>query len=187
MTELAAVIVHDGRVVDRFESLVNPERSIPPFISRLTHITQAMVRDQPTFREISPRVVDFLRGRVFVAHNAAFDWRFVGAEVSRAGGSLTSARRLCTVRLARRLLPHLRRRSLDQVAMHYGIPIEGRHRAMGDALATARCLIRLLDDAGTRGLDTWTDLEHLMRARTGAARRYRRSALPQVGLWELGA
>jgi DNA polymerase-3 subunit epsilon len=168
VTEVAAVVVRGGRVVDQFESLVNPERAIPPFISRLTQITEAMVRDQPTFREISPRVVEFLRGQVFVAHNAAFDWRFMGAEVGRAGGIL-------------------RRRSLDQVAMHYGIRIEGRHRAMGDAMATARCLIRLLDDAGTRGLDTWSDLEHLMRARTGAARRRRRSVMPQVGIWELGA
>ena len=179
VTEVAAVIVRGGRVVDRFESLVNPERSIPPFITRLTHITQAMVRDQPTFREISPRIVDLLRGQVFVAHNAAFDWRFVGTEVWRAGGTLCNPRTLCTVRLARRLLPHLRRRSLDQVAMHYGIRIEARHRAMGDAFATAQCLLRLLDDAGTRGLDTWSDLDRLMRARTGAAKRRRRSALPQ--------
>jgi DNA polymerase-3 subunit epsilon len=187
VTEVAAVVVRGGRVVDQFESLVNPERSIPPFISRLTHITQAMVRDQPTFREISPRVVEFLRGQVFVAHNAAFDWRFVGAEVGRAGGRLASDRVLCTVRMARRLIPHLRRRSLDHLAMHYGIRIEGRHRAMGDAMATAQCLVRMLDDAGTRGLDTWSDLQQLLGVRTGAARRRRRTAMPQIGLWELGA
>jgi DNA polymerase III subunit epsilon len=187
VTEVAAVIVRDGRVIDRFETLVNPERSIPPFITRLTHITQAMVRDQPTFGDITPRLVSFLHNRVFVAHNVAFDRKFVGAEVWWAGGRFTAPGILCTVRLARRLLPHLRRRSLDQVAHHYGIRIEGRHRAMGDALATAQCLIRLLDDAGARGLDNWGELDQLLQARTGAARRRRRSALPQIGIWELGA
>jgi DNA polymerase III subunit epsilon len=187
ITEVAAVIVRGGCVVDCFEALVNPERSIPPLITRLTHITQAMVRDQPTFREIAPRLVEILEGHVFVAHNAAFDRRFVGIEVFQAGGRWTAPGILCTVRMARRLLPHLRRRSLDQVAHHYGIRIEGRHRAMGDAMATAKCLIRLLDDAGTRGLDNWGELHQVLQAGTGAARRRRRSALPQIGLWELGA
>lgn len=188
VTEIAAVIVRNGCIVDTYETLVDPERPIPPFITRLTHITPAMVRGKPPFREVAGQIAELLRGRVFVAHNAAFDRRFVWTEAARAGVHLPAHRVLCTVRLARRLTPHLRRRSLDSLAHHFGVTIAQRHRAMGDAMATAHCLIRLLDDAGTRGLDTWDDIDRLLSARRAAARRRRRpSALPKIGEWEWGA
>ena len=106
-----------------------------------------MVRDKAPFRDVcDARAASARRAHVFVAHNASFDWRFVSAEVARASGRELTGRRLCTVRLARRLLPQLRSRSLDWVARHYGVEIEPgkRHRAAGDALATAHCLLRLL-------------------------------------------
>jgi DNA polymerase-3 subunit epsilon len=188
ITEIAAVVVYNGQVAETFETLVDPQRPIPPFISRLTHITGAMVWGMPTFRDIAPQIVDLLRGRVFVGHNAAFDRRFVTAETTQAGLVLANERVLCTVRLARRLLPHLRRRTLDCVAHYYGVPIAARHRAMGDAMATALCLLRLLDDAGSRGLDTWGDMGQLIGRGTGAGRRRRRaSAMPRPAEWEWGA
>jgi DNA polymerase-3 subunit epsilon len=188
VTEVAVVVVRDGRVHDAFETLINPERSIPPYISRLTNITHDMVRHQPVFADVAPRLVPLLDGSVFVGHNAKFDHRWVRTESAWAGVEVPSGRVLCTVRLARRLLPHLRRRSLDHIAHHYGVRITNRHRAMGDALATARCFLRLLDDAGARGLDTWEDLDTLVTARTGAARRRRQArALPVSGEWEMGA
>jgi DNA polymerase III subunit epsilon len=187
VTEIAAVIVRDGRIAESYETLVNPERSIPPFVMRLTHITPSMVRDKPPFASIAPEVADFLHGHVFVAHNAAFDRRFVEAEVQRAGCSWKGDRTLCTVRLARGLVPHLRRRSLDHLAFHYGVRITNRHRAMGDAMATAHCFVRLLDDAGARGLDTWEDVAKLTTRPRGRGRRHRPPALPQLGEWELGA
>jgi DNA polymerase-3 subunit epsilon len=177
ITEIAAVIVRDGEVKEVYETLVNPERSIPPFVSRLTNITWDMVKGAPTFSLIAPRIVQALEGSVFVAHNAAFDWKFVSHEVSRASGTRLVGSRLCTVRLARRLLPHLPRRSLDHVANYYGVEITGRHRAAGDALATARCLIRLLDDARERGCTTWEDLDILLGHRAPKKRR-RKSAWP---------
>jgi DNA polymerase-3 subunit epsilon len=186
VTEIAAVIVRDGRVSETFETLVNPERSIPPFITRLTHITPSMVRDKPTFREIAPRVADLLRGHVFVGHNAAFDRRFVRAEAERAGCDVPVDRVLCTVRMARRLVPHLRRRSLDYLADHFGVPIGDRHRAMGDAMATAHCFIRLLDEAGVHGFDTWADMAGLVGRARRAARR-RPTALPRPAEWDWGA
>jgi DNA polymerase-3 subunit epsilon len=174
ITEIAVVTVKDGTVTNVFETLVNPERSIPPFITRLTNISWEMVRDKSPFRDVCADVLRALEGNVFVAHNANFDWRFVSAEVSRSTGRELTGRRLCTVRLARRLLPQLRSRSLDWVARHYNveIPMGMRHRAAGDALATAHCLLRLLDDARDHGCERWSELEQFLAA--SAARRKRK-------------
>ncbi len=184
ITEIAVVTVRDGRIVDVFETLVNPERSIPPFISRLTNISWEMVRDKSPFRDVCEDVLRVLHGHVFVAHNANFDWRFVSAEVARSTGRELTGRRLCTVRLSRRLLPHLRSRSLDWVARHYGveIPPGKRHRAAGDALATAECLLRLLGDARSHGCERWSELERLLASGRAAAKKRRKrraSGMPQ--------
>lgn len=184
ITEIAVVTVRDGCVQDVYETLVNPERTIPPFISRLTNISWDMVRQQQPFRHVCADVVRALEGHVFVAHNANFDWNFVSAEVARASGRELTGRRLCTVRLARRLLPQLRSRSLDWVAQHYNvqIPPGTRHRAAGDAIATAHCLLRLLDDARDRGCERWSELERFLASRPliKKKRRGRRSsAMPR--------
>ena len=180
ITEFAAVSVRNGEIEDVFESLVNPERSIPPYISKLTNITWDMVKDAPRFREIGDRVIQSLEGKVFVAHNAGFDWRFVTAEVQRATGRQLSGPRLCTVRLARRLLSHLRSRSLGSLSNYYGIENSARHRAAGDAIATAHVLARLLREAQDRGCESWDDLQRLMNARKARKKRTRRApASPQ--------
>jgi DNA polymerase-3 subunit epsilon len=178
ITEIAAVIVRRGEIVDVFETLVNPRRSIPPFVTRLTNISWSMVKDAPPFEALCERVLDVLGGHVFVAHNARFDWGFVNAEIERATGRTLEGPRLCTVKLARRMLPHLRRRSLDYVAMHYGVEIHARHRAAGDAVATARVLIRLLAEARERGCETWADLELLVTTPPRRRRARRRPARP---------
>ena len=180
ITEVAVVEVHNGVATTVFDTLVNPERSIPPWVSRLTNISWEMVKDAPTFREICDQLLGVLDGRVFVAHNANFDWRFLGREIERVTGRRLEGRKLCTVKLARKLLPQLRRRSLDYVSMHYGVEITSRHRAGGDALATARVLVRMLQDAQRRGCASWHDLQMLMMAPTPKRRRSRRPpALPQ--------
>jgi DNA polymerase-3 subunit epsilon len=181
ITEIAAVVVRGGEIADVFETLVNPERPIPPWITALTNITWDMVKDKPTFRDVCERVLGVLRGHVFVAHNATFDWRFLNAEVARATGERLAGRRLCTVRLARKVLPQLRSRSLDNVAAYYGVEIGARHRAGGDAVATARVLLRLLRDArGAHGIECWDDLERLLLARAvGRRRRRGRRGLPE--------
>ncbi len=180
ITEIAVVLVREGRVESTFETLVNPERSIPPFITRLTKISWEMVRDRSPFRDVCERVVRALDGHVFVAHNASFDWRFVSSEISRASGRVLHGRRLCTVRLARRLLPHLRSRSLNWVAGHYGVEIPDgmRHRAGGDALATAHCLLRLLDDARSHGCERWSELERFLSTGSAVPKKKRRSRRP---------
>jgi DNA polymerase-3 subunit epsilon len=180
ITEIAAIVVRDGVVAERFETLVNPERSIPPMITALTQINWEMVKDAPRFRDISEQLLSVLSGHVFVAHNAEFDWRFVTHEIQRATGHRLSGRRLCTVRLARRVLPQLRSRRLDSVAHFYGVEIFGRHRAGGDAVATAHVLLRLLDEARDRDCRCWADLQRLLGARENRGPRPRRpSAMPR--------
>jgi DNA polymerase-3 subunit epsilon len=176
ITEIACVVVRNGQIVELFETLVNPKRSISPFVTRLTNITAAMVEHAPTFDRIAPEVMRVLQGHVFVAHNATFDWRFVTSEVTRASGHKLRGRRLCTVKLARKVVPQLPRRSLDHLARYYGVEITNRHRAGGDALATARCLIRMLADLSDRGCATWDDLDVLL-ARPLGRKKKRRSLL----------
>jgi len=180
VTEVAAVHVEGEKTTLAFHSLVNPQRPIPWQITRLTGIDDAMVRDQPTFRDIAGEFAAALVGRVFVAHNAPFDFGFLSAEFSRVAPTpLESliAGQLCTVRLSRRVLAHLPRRNLDAVSAHYGVEIADRHRASGDALATAEVLRGLLRDVSRRGVHTWDDLDDLLAARTARARR-RTSGLP---------
>jgi DNA polymerase-3 subunit epsilon len=176
ITEIACVVVRNGEIVELFETLVNPQRPIPAFVTRLTNITSAMVKDAPTFDRIAPDVMRILEGHVFVAHNATFDWRFVTWELSRCAGHKLRGRRLCTVKMARKVVPQLPRRSLDHLARYYGVEITNRHRAAGDALATARCLIRMLADLSDRGCATWDDLDVLM-ARPSGRKKKRRSLL----------
>ena len=178
ITEVAAVVVREGRIAERFETLVNPQRPIPPFITSLTHISWEMVKDAPRFGDIAEELLRVMEGHVFVAHNAEFDWRFVRAEVLRATGRRLSGPKLCTVKLARRILPQLRSRRLDSLMFHYGIDNDARHRAGGDAAATARILLRLLGEDPARECRTWDDLQVLLGARARGNRPRRPPAMP---------
>lgn len=162
MTEVAVVEVDGGAITGEFQTLVNPGRKIPSRISALTGITDAMVADAPYFEDIAGEVLRRLEGRVFVAHNVSFDWRFVSNQLGDAIGQVPQGPRLCTVKMARRLEPDLTRRNLDALATHFGIPIEARHRALGDALATARVFLRLLDRARGKGAHDLPSLESLL-------------------------
>jgi DNA polymerase-3 subunit epsilon len=179
ITEVAAVLVRGGVATMVFDTLINPERPIPAAISAITNITADMVKHAPRFADVCDQLLGVLEGHVFVAHNAGFDWRFVSTEVARVTRRPLHGRTLCTVRLARRLLPQLRRRNLDSVAAFFGIEIGARHRAGGDALATAHVLLRLLDGARDRGCRTLDELDALMRGPGTRRKRPRRApALP---------
>lgn len=162
VTEIAVVHVDGPRVELAFQSLVNPGRPIPWRIAQLTGITESMVAGAPRFAAVADQVAAALSGRVFVAHNARFDWGFVHAELDRAQGFEVRMPQLCTVRLCRRLVPELERRSLDSVMHYFGLETDQRHRAAGDALVTARALQRLLGRAADAGLRTWQDLNRLV-------------------------
>lgn len=177
ITEIAAWCLDgSGRVIESLETLVNPERPIPPAVTALTRITQEMVADAPRFHEIAEQVHRLLEGRVFVAHNAAFDWSFVCRELEWATGRAPTGKVLCTVRLSRRVVPEVRSRSLDALTEYFGVENEARHRAYGDARATVEVLRRLFERVAELEIEGWAALESLLAQR--APRRRRRTSLP---------
>jgi DNA polymerase-3 subunit epsilon len=157
IVEVAVVRLLDGEVVECYEQLVDPRVPIPPFITRLTGIDGRMLRGKPTFGDVAGAVAASLGDGPLVAHNASFDEAFLRHAFTRAGRKLELPK-LCTLRLARRLLPRLPAYRLDALASYFGIKNARRHRAAGDAEATARVLLRLLDIAAERGAASLDDL-----------------------------
>ncbi|OOV17334.1 exonuclease domain-containing protein [Flavobacterium sp. LM4] len=144
ITEIA-IVIHDGSsVIDRFETLVNPQKEIPVSIFALTGINNEMVRDAPIFDDISEKVLEMLKDRVFVAHNVNFDYSFVRHELEKSGFKWT-ARKLCTVRATRKIKPGLASYSLGKLCHALEIPLVNQHRAGGDADATAILFSKLLE------------------------------------------
>ena len=140
ITEIA-IYVHDGqRVVDEFVTLLNPERRIPPHITRLTGITNEMVAHAPKFYEVARRIVQLTEDCTFVAHNVSFDYNFVRQEFKNLGYDYVR-KRLCTVKLSRSLIPGQPTYSLGKLCAALQIPLEDRHRAAGDAKATVKLRI----------------------------------------------
>lgn len=144
ITEVAMMRVQDGALTDEFSTLVNPLVTIPAFITSMTGIDNVMVQDAPTAREIVPFMAEFLHNAVFVAHNAPFDWGFLTHTAQRERGVHLSNPQLCTVRLANRILPQLPSKSLGPLAEFLNVKIPDRHRASGDAYATALILVKFL-------------------------------------------
>jgi DNA polymerase III subunit epsilon len=177
ITEVAVAVVHGGRREIVFESLVNPERPIPRAICSITNITDEMVRHAPRFTELAERLLAALAGRIFVAHNARFDWNFLSAELHRCRNLTLDGTRLCTVRLARRLVRGVRSCGLDNLCRFFGFYNRARHRAGGDALVTAELLSRLLTLAREEGARTLQDLASI-EARRAHRRRRKRQAMP---------
>ncbi len=134
VTEIAVVEVDEGDVVNEWSTLVNPGTTIPAAIQALTGITNEMIADAPAFEDLAAEIYQRLDGRVFVAHNARFDYGFLRHEFERAGLRF-QAKTLCTVKLSRRLYPDYRRHNLDSLIERHGIRCGARHRALGDAQA----------------------------------------------------
>ncbi|HZS46295.1 MAG TPA: exonuclease domain-containing protein [Blastocatellia bacterium] len=145
ITEIAAYKISGGQIVGEINTLINPQRPISRYVVQLTGITDEMVRTAPLFSDVYEQVVDFFSDAVFVAHNAPFDWRFVNREIERVTGRGLANMRLCTVQMTRRIVPDLPNYKLHTVAEHFKIEIENRHRAGGDAFATAKIFMKLLD------------------------------------------
>ena len=145
ITEIA-VLVHNGeKVMDSFHTLLNPQRSIPGFITGLTGIDQKMVEDAPIFSEVAVELFHFLKDRVFVAHNVNFDYSFL-KEALRKEGLILDVPKLCTVRLSRKTFQGFRSYSLGRICEQMDIQIHNRHRAYGDAEATAILFGRIFQE-----------------------------------------
>lgn len=162
ITEIAAVKLNKGKIKGKFQTLVNPEVHIPSFITRLTGIDNSMVKDAPLIQEVMPNFLKFLGNRVFVAHNASFDYGFLNynAEIDIENS------RLCTRKLANRLVPDLYSKRLAVLCKHFNIKNNQAHRAMGDTLATVKLLnsfFKILDKKGFRKPEEILNFEKMSR------------------------
>ncbi len=176
--EIGAWKMAGRRLVESFQTLVRPHRAIPPFVIGLTSISNEMVRQAPRIEEVLPAFRDFLGDSVMVAHNAAFDFSFLDFEFRRIFGIGLNNPVLCTLRMARRFMPSLKRKRLDALAEHFGLSTEGRHRGLGDARMAAEILSIFIEMAAKMGL---TRLDRLIddHQRGAAGRRIERHIAPE--------
>lgn len=144
ITEIGALRVEDGQVVDTFKQLVNPESYIPPFITNLTGITNEMTWEAPTFREIAERLEIFMDGGIFVAHHVNFDYSFIKMEYERIGNQFAMDR-FCSAHLSRALYPEYRSHALDRIIERLGVEVAERHRAFDDAEVIWKFIARELE------------------------------------------
>jgi DNA polymerase-3 subunit epsilon len=176
--EIGAWKMVGRRLLESFQTLVRPHRSIPHFIRGLTSISNEMVREAPRIEEVLPGFREFLGDSVMVAHNAAFDFSFLDFEFRRIFGIGLNNPVLCTLRMARRFMPSLKRKRLDALAEHFGLSTEGRHRGLGDARMAAEILSIFIEMAAKMGL---TRLDRLIddHQRGAAGRRIERHIPPE--------
>lgn len=139
ITEIAIFIYDGSEVIDSFVTLINPECEIPFYITNITGITNEMVSNAPKFYEVAKKIVEITSNRIFVAHNATFDYNFIKSEFKNLGYSY-NRKTMCTVKLSRKHIPGHGSYSLGKICSELGIEINGRHRAAGDALATVKLL-----------------------------------------------
>lgn len=144
ITEIAIYKFDGHQIIDQFISLVNPEIPIQPFVVKLTGINNAMLRSAPKFHEVAKRIVEITNDCILVAHNADFDYRILRTEFRRLGYDFNT-KTLCTVELAKKLLPEQTSHSLGKLVRALGIPMADRHRASGDAMATVKLFKMLLE------------------------------------------
>lgn len=161
ITEIGAVKVADGKIIDRFSTFVNPQRPISAEITKLTGITDDMVKDAPTIENVLPEFLKFCEDTVLVAHNASFDTGFIRIAAERAGLGELHHTVVDTLELARALLPELNKHKLDIVCEYLGVTLNGHHRAVNDAEATAEVFIKFLDMLAEKKIFTLDEINVL--------------------------
>lgn len=153
ITEIGAFRVKGGKITEEFQTLVNPETPIPIFISQLTGITDSMVKNAPTFREVADKFLDFIGDSVLVAHNAPFDMRFLNHEIGKIYTDYRVGNpHLCTVKLSRKLNRNVLNHRLKTLAEYYSVSLVNHHRASDDARATAHIFVNLLNEMQILGI-----------------------------------
>lgn len=147
ITEIAIVLMNGSQIEEQYSTLVNPHQPIPPFIVNMTGISDAMVSKAPSFSAVAGKIYQLLHDRIFVAHNVNFDFSFVKYHLQEAGFHLQTPK-ICTIRTSRKVFPGFRKYGLGHLSRELGIYIENRHRAGGDALATAKIVQLILEKDG---------------------------------------
>ncbi len=142
--EIGIVRVKNGEILDSFQSFINPGTLVPYYITSLTGITNDDVHDAPFFEDLTSQIIDFIGDSILVAHNMPFDYSFLQNEFLRADVLLPKNETLCTLKLARKLYPELKSKSLGNLVQHFGIRHKNVHRALGDAMVTAKLLIKMI-------------------------------------------
>ena len=160
ITEIGAIKVIDGKVVDTYSQLINPERPIPEFITNLTGITDEMVKGKPRINEVIPSFSEFIKDSVLVAHNATFDVGFIREKMKKNGVNLSNPV-LDTLELARSVFPDLKNHKLDNIAKHLGVSLENHHRAVDDAEATKDIFLKILSLLEEKGIKSFSDINSL--------------------------
>ncbi|MCE3225509.1 MAG: putative DNA-directed polymerase (epsilon subunit) [Bacteroidetes bacterium] len=179
ITEIC-ILVHDGlQVVDKFTTLINPDCNISPYFTKLTNITNEMVADAPRFHEVAKKIIEMTEGRIFVAHNVGFDYGFIKAEFASLGYKYRRDT-LCTVRLSRKLMPGRISYSLGHLCASLGIEIFGRHRAEGDAVATAQLFDLLIQLKTQHPQYKNMGVEEIMSRRIDKIKEYILKKLPEA-------
>ncbi len=172
------IVVHDGlQVIDKFSTLINPECHIGSFYTNLSGITNEMVKDAPKFHEVAKEIINYTEGKIFVAHNAAFDYNFIKDEFASLGYKFKRDT-LCTVRLSRKLIPGRRSYSLGNLCDSLGISNSARHRAEGDAVATTQLLDILLQLKTANAQYKTASLNQIMTSRVDNIKKYILEKLP---------
>lgn len=146
ITEIAIVLYDGHKVLDQYDTLINPQRSIPYEITRITGIRDDMVQDAPKFYEVAKKIVEMTEGAIFVAHNVRFDYGFIKEEFAKLGYTYTK-KQLCTVKMSRKAFPGLKSYSLGNLIKHFGISVNARHRALDDTLATVELFKKILHES----------------------------------------
>ena len=162
ITEIGIIVFQNGEVLDKFTTLIDPERSIPVEITRITGITNEMVASAPKFYEVAKEIIIRLQDCVFVAHNVHFDYNFIREEFSQLGYHFNS-KKLCTLQLSRRQFKGLRSYSLGSLIQHFDIVVNARHRAMDDCLATLELFKKILHEQSAESLNHKTWLPNVLK------------------------
>ena len=158
ITEIAAAKFQNSRIVESYQTLINPQVRIPSFITRLTGIDNELVKDAPKIKQVLPSFVEFLSDDIFVAHNATFDFGFLEHNLNRHFRYRLLNNRLCTRKLANRLYPELPRKRLADLCKFMNVNNLQAHRALGDVQATAKIFTNMLAMLNKQGISKIEDI-----------------------------
>lgn len=147
--EVGIVRIENLKITDSYQSLINPDQIIPPFIASLTGISSADVKGAPSFDDISQEILNFIDGSILVGHNLPFDYAFLSNEIERADQKLPKMTQVCTLKLSRTLYPELKSKSLGNMVKHFRFRLKDAHRALADATATAKVFLKIIEKLKT--------------------------------------